>query len=86
MCLGNAIRLADCCARGLCFVGSSSARVMKKDVKMGYGMLHILFSAFLFILMYFGTQYLGWAQGFIGCPTGPSQESCLGLSSAYRYF
>lgn len=86
MCLaGSAIRITELCLRGVCMAGSGSRRLMKKDVKVGYGLLALFFAVCLAILMFFVADWLSFAASWVGCDESSSESSCLGLSSAFRY-
>lgn len=65
-------------------VGNQTARLMKKDVKMAYGLLVLFFSALLLLILYFASGYLSFARIFINCPDGAELDTCLGLSAVYR--
>lgn len=85
MCLaGSAIRITELCARGLCAVGSGSSRLMKKDVKVGYGLLALFFAICLSIVMFFLSDWLSFAASWVGCDESSAEASCLGLSAAFR--
>lgn len=84
MCLEGAIRGLCLVGSGACFVGKGATRLMKKDVKMAYGINFLLFSGFLMIMLYFGGGVIKFAGKFIDCPEGESLETCLGLSAVYR--
>lgn len=84
MCIGTGLRLLTCAASGLCFAGQGATNLMKKDVKMGYGILLLFFSAILFVLVFFGGQWLSYFSLLVNCPSGDSMASCLGLSSVFR--
>jgi len=85
MCLaGSACRIAELCTRGLCAVGSGSKRMMKKDVKVGYGILALLYAFLLGLLMFFLSDWLSFLSVWVGCNEKDVQSSCLGLSAAFR--
>lgn len=84
MCIGILCSACSVIGTGLCCVGTHTSRLMKKDVKMGYGLLILFFSSFLMLILYFGSRYLHFAGKFINCPNDESLDSCLGLSSVYR--
>ena len=84
MCIGTSFRLLACAASGFCFVGSGSAKLMKQDVKVGYGLLSVLYCALLFLMIFFGSSYIDFASSFISCPKNIDLKVCLGVSSAFR--
>lgn len=84
MCVGSVLRVACMVGSGLCMCGSQTTRLMKKDVKMGYGLLVLFYSALLMLILYFGSKYLHFAKLFVNCPDGASLDSCLGLAVVYR--
>lgn len=84
MCVGSLLRIACMIGSGACFLGSQTTRLMKKDVKMAYGIMVLFFSAILMFILYFGSKYLHFAKLFVNCPDGADLDSCLGLASVYR--
>ena len=71
-------------AGGLCMLGGETTRIMKKDVKLAYGILVLFYSALLMFILYFGSRWLHFAQIFVSCPNGADLNTCLGLASVYR--
>ena len=65
-------------------LGGETTRIMKKDVKLAYGILVLFYSALLMFILYFGSRWLHFAQIFVSCPNGADLNTCLGLASVYR--
>lgn len=84
MCFESAIRVACMIGSGLCLAGNQTVKLMKKDVKMAYGLLVLFFSVLLLVIVYWGGKYLNFASNFINCPNDVSLDVCLGLSAVYR--
>ena len=85
MCFGVTGLACSCLSRGLCAFGSGSRSLMKKETKIGYGIMLMFFSLVLFVMLFFLQGTLAWAEGFIGCPSGDTETACLGISAVYRY-
>ena len=83
MCLGSVLRVGSLCLSGICAVGSNSKRLMKKDVKVGYGVLALFFAGLLALLMFVLSDWINFLGDWIGCKGG-SQKACIGVSSAFR--
>jgi hypothetical protein len=58
--------------------------MMKKDVKVGYGILALFFAFCLAILMFVLADNLDFLMVWVGCNETEAQASCLGLSAAFR--
>ena len=71
-------------ASGICMAGQQTTRLMKKDVKMAYGLMILFFSLLLLVILYYGAQYLHFAKLFVKCPDGASLDTCMGLASVFR--
>ena len=84
MCIGSALRVASLCASGLCVVGSGSQRLMKKDVKVGYGILALFFAVLLALVMFVFSDWINFVGDWIGCTSSSSQKACIGVSAAFR--
>jgi len=84
MCIESALRIGCLVCSGICMVGSQTTKLMKKDVKMAYGMMVLFFSVLLVGILYVGAKYLSFAKLFMNCPDGAQLDSCLGLSAVYR--
>lgn len=65
--LGTLFSVGEICCRGFCVAGSSSKRLMKKDVKVGYGILSIFFCLFLAIFMFLLADWFSFFSSYIGC-------------------
>lgn len=87
MCFGfNILSVSELCCRGFCMAGNSSKRLMKKDVKVGYGILSIFFCVSLTIVMFFLADWFDFLAEYVGCNKVPSgqQTTCIATNSAFR--
>lgn len=84
MCIGIILRFASCAGKGICLFGNHSSRLMRKDIKIGYGLLTLIFSVFIFALIFFLNGWIDFAGSYFGCPSGDGLAACLGLGAAFR--
>jgi len=84
MCIGVVLRLLSCCGSGVCLFGNHSSKLMRKDIKIGYGLLQLVYSVIIFLMIYFLIGTIDFLGTFIGCPSGDDLRICLGISSAFR--
>ena len=54
MCVGSVLRIGCMVASGICMAGQQTSRLMKKDVKMAYGIMILFFSLLLLVILYYG--------------------------------
>lgn len=72
MCFGlNVLSVGELCCRGFCVAGSSSKRLMKKDVKVGYGILSVFFCLALTVVMFVLSDWFDFFASYIGCDKVP---------------
>lgn len=84
MCCG-AFSLISCCLGTLTKGMVNEAGVkLKHAVKLSYTMLFFAYCVGIFVLLYYGRNFLGYANYVIKCPQ-ESLDSCLGISSVYRF-
>lgn len=87
MCFGiNAVSVASICCQGFCAAGSASKRLMKKDVKVGYGILLVFFSLVLSLIMFVVSDWFSFLASWVGCGDfkGNAQVTCIATYSAFR--
>lgn len=68
MCYGfNPLMVANLCASGFCAAGKASKRLMKKDVKVGYGILSVFFCIGLTFIMFVLSDWFNFLGSYVGC-------------------
>jgi hypothetical protein len=82
----SAVNVATLCCRGFCAAGSGAKRLMKKDVKVGYGILAIFFCLGLALIMFVLSDWFSFTAKWFGCGdyTGNAQVTCIAVNSAFR--
>ena len=85
MCCSLCLGFTECIAKGTCCLGNHSSKMMRKDIKVAYGVNMLFFATLIFLLLYFGSGIINFLAGFIGCPNDGDLDACLGLSAAFRY-
>ena len=66
--------------------GSSSKRLMKKDVKVGYGILSVFFCVLLALVMFVLSDWFDFLASYINCDkvTNGQEATCIATNSAFR--
>lgn len=85
MCISIAIRLCECISKGFCCFSNHSSKLMRKDIKISYGLLQLFLCLFIFLVVYYVAGVAKFMDFFFSCPNKESLSSCLGLSTAYRF-
>jgi hypothetical protein len=87
MCFGiNPVSVGAICCQGFCAAGSASKRLMKKDVKVGYGILAVFFCLALALVMFVLSDWFSFLASWVGCGElkGNDQVTCIATYSAFR--
>ena len=84
MCCSLCLGFTECVAKGSCFLGNHSSKMMRKDIKIAYGVFMLFFATSIFLMLYFGSGVINFLSGFIGCPKDGNLDACLGLSAVFR--
>lgn len=82
MCITSVLQGLCLVGQGMCWLGGGATKLMKKDVKMAYGILLMFYCALLFVLLFWVSGWLSFATKMIGCEG--QDGSCLGISAVLR--
>ena len=85
MCFGVSIRVLSLFTTGLCILGQGSQTFMRQDIKVGYGLLALIFAILLALAMFVFSDWINFVASWVGCVGSTTSKSlCVGVHSAFR--